>query len=80
VQLKPYVAYNSPKPAKVPPPSVNDLVFNLEASEVDVLDIVAPQHKRWREDKRRRMFNEIKDEEEKGEGDDEPLNVVVVNQ
>jgi large subunit ribosomal protein L41 len=39
--LKPYVAYNTPL-IKTPQPTVPHL--NLSESEVDILDIVAPQH------------------------------------
>jgi len=32
--------------------------LNLNESEVDILDVVAPQHKKWRQEKRRRELGE----------------------
>eukprot|EP01129_Flabellula_baltica_P007692 TRINITY_DN3006_c0_g1_i1.p1 TRINITY_DN3006_c0_g1~~TRINITY_DN3006_c0_g1_i1.p1 ORF type:complete len:150 (-),score=49.35 TRINITY_DN3006_c0_g1_i1:20-469(-) len=47
--LKPYVANNTPK-VKVAPPTVPEI--NLDEIEVDILDIVAPQHKKLRQQKK----------------------------
>lgn len=63
-QLKPYVAHNSPKPPKVAPPSVDDLVLNLESAEIDIMDIIAPQHKKLREQRREKLFGQPPKEEE----------------
>eukprot|EP01130_Rhizamoeba_saxonica_P006925 TRINITY_DN277_c0_g1_i1.p1 TRINITY_DN277_c0_g1~~TRINITY_DN277_c0_g1_i1.p1 ORF type:complete len:113 (+),score=31.04 TRINITY_DN277_c0_g1_i1:513-851(+) len=48
-ELKPYVAKDTPG-IKTPPPQVPEL--NLEEAEIDILDIVAPQHKDLRKYKR----------------------------
>eukprot|EP01127_Copromyxa_protea_P006391 TRINITY_DN16228_c0_g1_i1.p1 TRINITY_DN16228_c0_g1~~TRINITY_DN16228_c0_g1_i1.p1 ORF type:complete len:149 (-),score=42.81 TRINITY_DN16228_c0_g1_i1:23-469(-) len=75
-ELKPYVAHNSPQVPKVAPPSVNDLFLDLQNSEVDILDIVAPQHKKIRAEKRKQLFKEIEQGQQQ-EGEEKP-NVVVV--
>ena len=38
----------------MPPPTIADVKLNLSEAEVDILDIVAPQHKRLRKEKRQR--------------------------
>eukprot|EP01128_Nolandella_sp_AFSM9_P008158 TRINITY_DN4719_c0_g1_i1.p1 TRINITY_DN4719_c0_g1~~TRINITY_DN4719_c0_g1_i1.p1 ORF type:complete len:161 (-),score=44.29 TRINITY_DN4719_c0_g1_i1:253-735(-) len=66
-ELKPYVAYGTPK-VKVPPPEVPKLT--LDDIEVDILDIVAPQHKLKRsiEAQISAQFGEF-DTEGEGEGE-----------
>jgi len=54
-ELKPYVAYGTPK-IKVPPPKVPEL--NLAETEVDILDIVAPHHKKLREERRKKILGD----------------------
>lgn len=63
------------------PPKVEDLILDLETAEVDIMDIIAPQHKRLRAEKRAKLFNEIKQEEpetETEDKEDDPIKVVVV--
>lgn len=77
------MAYNAPKPQKVPPPRVEDLLLDLETAEVDVMDIIAPQHRKLRAERRAKLFKEIKDaeegptEQEEGEDIVKPKIVVV---
>jgi len=47
-ELKPYVAYGTPKLEKVPIPKLADLDLDFSKAEVDLLDIIAPHHKRLR--------------------------------
>eukprot|EP01125_Pyxidicula_operculata_P001287 TRINITY_DN11188_c0_g1_i1.p1 TRINITY_DN11188_c0_g1~~TRINITY_DN11188_c0_g1_i1.p1 ORF type:complete len:146 (+),score=45.73 TRINITY_DN11188_c0_g1_i1:47-484(+) len=70
--LKPYVSYSTPK-VKVAPPTVPEL--NLKESEVDILDIVAPQHKKRREQKRKELFGEV-DQQQQQETEKPDIEVV----
>jgi len=55
-ELKPYVSYGTPK-IKVPPPRLEDLELHLSKTEVDILDIVAPQHKKYRQQKKAKQVD-----------------------
>eukprot|EP01126_Amoeba_proteus_P006014 TRINITY_DN12082_c0_g1_i2.p1 TRINITY_DN12082_c0_g1~~TRINITY_DN12082_c0_g1_i2.p1 ORF type:complete len:143 (-),score=20.62 TRINITY_DN12082_c0_g1_i2:243-671(-) len=61
--LKPYVARNTPL-IKVSPPSVDKINLDLDYAEVDVLDIVAPQHKAMRNKQLEEMESRLKKLEE----------------
>eukprot|EP01124_Arcella_intermedia_P007271 TRINITY_DN1440_c0_g1_i1.p1 TRINITY_DN1440_c0_g1~~TRINITY_DN1440_c0_g1_i1.p1 ORF type:complete len:141 (-),score=50.66 TRINITY_DN1440_c0_g1_i1:35-457(-) len=51
--LKAYVSYGTPK-ISVPPPKVPEI--DLTKTEIDILDIVAPQHKELREQRKKQLF------------------------
>jgi len=55
--LKPYVAYNTPL-IKTQPPTVPNL--NLSEAEVDILDIVAPQHAELRRERAKQAMQSQK--------------------
>jgi len=60
-ELKPYVAYGTPKLESVSVPKVKDLDLDLSKSEIHILDIISPQHNKQRPAKYERAGKEMHD-------------------
>jgi len=63
-ELKPYVAYGTPKLENVPVLKVKDLDLDLSKSEINILDLISPQHNKQRAAKGQRIReNLLKDQQ-----------------